>query len=115
MLGEKALGEPVAQASSKSHHGAHGDSGEQAPCHESTSVPFADTTGGHPDEGLGDSGCCHSGACTCHCMQQAQAAMQQPLLITHQSAHTAVVPSMTPAHESPRLPHLIRPPIGQAS
>lgn len=56
--------------------------------------------------------CCKSGACRCACVHHSQAAV--PAVAFRQAVieHVSSVRSMKSGHDSPALPHLIRPPIG---
>ena len=99
----------AAMAAPEHSHGA---------CHEQAAVTSPDGDGNATDPGHhGKQGadCCQTGACACHCAQQAPVAFVPPVLAAPHLAHAASVRAMSPAHESPPLPHLIRPPILQSS
>jgi len=98
---------PIATAPGHSH-GA---------CPEPATATSPDGEGATADTGHGKHGtdCCHAGMCACHCAPQAQVSVVPPAFASPQVAHAASVRAMSSAHESPRLPHLIRPPICQAS
>jgi hypothetical protein len=89
----------------------------QGACHEhgAATSPDSDGAGAGAGHGKHGSNCCQAGMCACHCAQQAQVSFVPPVLASPQVAQTAGVRAMSSAHESPRLPHLIRPPICQAS
>lgn len=58
--------------------------------------------------------CCRSGGCFCACTPQAAFVLAWSEMPGAANAHDNVGPLMATAHPSPALPHLIRPPIGQA-
>jgi hypothetical protein len=92
------------------------DDSAAAPCHDSSGIP---DSGSKPqDEGetgtaksSADLGCCASGLCSCKCVHQGQALFAPTLCSQLALEHSADVRTMTSAHASPALPHLIRPPI----
>ena len=97
----------AATAPAHSHDACHDHAATTSPEHDGPAAG-----GGHGKHGPA---CCQAGMCACHCAQQAQVAFVPPALASPQVAHAASVRAMSSAHESPRLPHLIRPPIRQAS
>jgi hypothetical protein len=99
------------------HHGVTTTHHGHGACHEDAAATAADDHAPPADTGHGKHGsnCCQAGMCACHCAQQAQVSFVPPVLASPQVAQTAGVRAMSSAHESPRLPHLIRPPICQAS
>ena len=85
-------------------------------CHDAaTSADPTGATADHPHPGAKHDACCHVGACACHCVPQAQLAVVAPIVILPTPLHDVVVHAPSAARESPRLAHLIRPPIDQAS
>jgi hypothetical protein len=92
------------------HHHAHAVAGMADHCHEAAAP--ATVKPSHPGSKGGE--CCQVGACACHCVPQAQLAVA-PVTFLPTPLHDVVVHAPLAARESPRLPHLIRPPIGQAS
>lgn len=56
--------------------------------------------------------CCDGKNCQCACTQHASAAFIAELSPGAPPVHTAALMGGTSQHASPRLPHLIRPPIG---
>jgi len=85
-------------------------------CHDAaTASDESGATLEHPHPGAKHDACCRAGACACHCLPQAQLAIATPIVILPTPLHDSVVHAPVAARESPRLPHLIRPPIGQAS
>ena len=107
---------PTATAANPhAHHAPAAPEPSQGACHEKAAAPDGDAPlpgTGHDQHGTD---CCQAGMCACHCMQQTQVTFVPPVLASPQVAHSASVRAMSSAHESPRLPHLIRPPIVQAS
>jgi hypothetical protein len=98
------------------HHAMAQAHGEHVGCHEHANPSAGqDASPGPAGHGKHGTECCHSGTCACHCAQQAQVPFVPPVLASPQVAQAAGVRAMGSAHESPRLPHLIRPPICQAS
>jgi hypothetical protein len=93
------------------HHHAHEVAGMADHCHQAATP--ATVKPAHPAAKTGD--CCHVGACACHCLQQAQLAVAAAIVILPMPLHDVVVHAPSATRESPRLVHLIRPPIGQAS
>lgn len=80
----------------------------------SAEAPAADTVADATSvkSGRPSPDCCKSGACRCACVHQCQAAAPA---VAFQLAVIEKVSSVRPmksAHESPVVPHLIRPPIG---
>jgi hypothetical protein len=109
-----ANGIGTAVAGMRMHAGAAQVQAQAAePCHAtSLPAPVAKAATTHAHEHAGD--CCHAGACTCQCLQQAHLAFAAGLALLPQSRHDAVVHVSTATREPPRLPHLIRPPIAPA-
>ena len=97
------------------HHLAAGAESASGACHEDASGAVDDASGTATGHGKHGVDCCQAGMCSCHCMQQTQVTFAPPALASPQVAHSASVRAMSSAHESPRLPHLIRPPIRQAT
>lgn len=62
---------------------------------------------GHPSPD-----CCKSGACRCACVHQCQAAVPAVAFQLAVIEKVGNVRPMQSGHESPAVPHLIRPPIG---
>lgn len=95
---------------------ASGSSGSaEMPCHEGGAAHQPNAAMGHqipPDSDSQSPDCCESGACRCACMHQSQAAVIAMTVIIPAIEHADSVRPMPPAHASPALPHLIRPPIG---
>ena len=56
--------------------------------------------------------CCKSGSCINACTQQAQTAVDMPVLQAAVGTPVSNVSPLKPGHAAPTLPHLIRPPIG---
>jgi hypothetical protein len=107
---------PTAMAvNPRAQHGPVAPEPSQGACHESVAAPDGDAPLSGTGHGEHGTDCCQAGMCACHCMHQAQAASVPPHLASPQIAHSASVRAMSSAHETPRLPHLIRPPILQAS
>lgn len=113
MVGVAAATPAVAAADL--HHGTDGTS--EGACHEDATAfaPDGDAPAAGAGHGEHDTDCCKAGMCACHCMQQAQFTFDPPVPASPQVAHPAGVRAMDSAHETPRLPHLIRPPICQAT
>jgi hypothetical protein len=59
--------------------------------------------------------CCKSSACRCACAHAAQAALPSLSLAGLAPDHDRSVRPLALAHAEPAIPHLIRPPIEQAS
>ena len=106
-------------AAPASSHGAHhataGADASTGACHDDPKGAIDDGSGAGTGHGKHGTDCCQAGMCSCHCMQQAQVTFVPPVLASLQVAHSASVHAMSSAHETPRLPHLIRPPIVQAT
>ena len=84
------------------------------PCHHpATHAAATASTGTHARASTaGHDDCCKDGRCDCPCapsLPQLAAALQVPVVI---AAATRDVAVPLPQHATPRLPHLIRPPIG---
>ena len=94
-------------------HGVAVPEPSQGACHEDGTTPDGDAPSARHGKHVTD--CCQAGMCACHCMQQSQVTFAPPVLASPQVAHSASVRAMSSAHETPPLPHLIRPPIYQAS
>lgn len=58
------------------------------------------------------SDCCKSASCRCACLQSAQAAAPMWSAVKVLAYHSHSVRPLPLGHAEPRLPHLIRPPIG---
>ena len=97
------------------HHVAADTKVSSGACHDDTNGAPGDAAGTGAGHGKHGTDCCQAGMCSCHCMQQTQVTFAPPVLASPQVAHSASVRAMSSAHESPRLPHLIRPPIYPAS
>lgn len=77
------------------------------------SVPMHDESASVADVGLQDAAdCCNGNSCQCACVQYASAAFTAAISTGPVPVHAAVLLGGTSQHASPRLPHLIRPPIG---
>jgi hypothetical protein len=92
------------------HHPARDVAGMADHCHEAAAP--ATVKPSHPGSKGGE--CCQVGACACHCVPQAQLAVA-PVTFLRPPLHDVVVHAPPAPREPPRLPHLIRPPIGQPS
>lgn len=86
-------------------------------CHEAApeasapaSMPLRDPPPAHA--GVGDGDCCDGEACDCVCMAQASLALPGGFASVATTAHADVVVGDASGLPPPRLPHLIRPPIG---
>jgi hypothetical protein len=92
---------------------------EEMPCHQhhqaqstpaqdepSAAIAPAPAKAKHPSPD-----CCKSGACSCTCMQGAQAALPGLTFAAPVLDHSRCVRRLTMAHAAPALSHLIRPPI----
>jgi hypothetical protein len=110
-----ANGAPATHA--HAHEGAAAPGHAHGACHEhgAATSPDGDGPGAGAGHGKHGTDCCQAGMCACHCAQQAQVSFVPPVLASPQIAQAAGMRAMSSAHESPRLPHLIRPPIDQAS
>lgn len=76
-------------------------------------VPMHDGSASVADVALQDaSDCCDGNSCQCACVQYASAAFIAPSSAAPASVQSAVLLGGISQHASPRLPHLIRPPIG---
>ena len=87
------------------HHSSMGSMSVKAQAAE-TAADTSSVKSGHPSPD-----CCKSGACRCACVHQCQAAV---FAVTFQLAvieKASNVRPMASGHESPAVPHLIRPPI----
>ena len=106
---------PAAVASAHAHHAVAAPAQAPGACHdESGTTAHEGAPSPAADHGKHGVDCCQ-GMCACHCMQQAQVTFATAMLASTQVAQSAGVRAMSSAHETPRLPHLIRPPIFQAS
>lgn len=76
-------------------------------CHETADAvaPDAPTAHEHGD-------CCRDGGCDCTCPVPLFEALLVPALAGPAVATEATAPAVSARHPAPRLPHLIRPPIG---
>ncbi len=102
-----AAANPVATAEPSCHepgHGAVSVAETQRPDAATDAMPV---TSEHPSPD-----CCKSEACSCACVHQAQAAVPAVALQQAVIEHVSSVRPMKSGHDSPALPHLIRPPIG---
>lgn len=117
MLAVAKVTPTTAAADAHAHHGAVAPEPSLGACHEdaAATAPDGDAPSAGTGHGKHGTDCCQAGMCACHCMQQAQVTIVPPVLASPQVAHSASVRAMSSAHESPRLPHLIRPPICQAT
>jgi hypothetical protein len=111
MAGAQMVGSAVATPADA--HAAAAPAGAHAGCHAHAAVATPD--GGKLPSGHPGPDCCEQGLCDCHCAQLAPLAFVAPM-----PASAAVAPilapwALHPSHESPRLAHLIRPPISQAT
>lgn len=96
--------------------------GESQPaCHEpgmteaATPKALPDHHGGHDSQGdVGDQAtdCCEGRSCQCVCAQHAPMASVPGGVSGVTASQASVVARANPRHLPPRLPHLIRPPIG---
>lgn len=124
----------LAHASHGAHHDAGpGASGASLQCHPGMtmashaggSMPAADHAAmghGAPNADVADADadqaaaeqadCCDGKTCQCACTQHASAGFIPEVSPRLTPAHSAVVMGGASQHASPRLPHLIRPPIG---
>lgn len=89
----------------------------QGDCHEaSPEVPEAASTKAHgalsAHADAGDADCCEDGACLCICMVPASLAVAVGLASAVAPADADAASGDVRHHVPPRLPHLIRPPIG---
>lgn len=107
--------EAAAAVGAHDHHAMTVAHGEHDGCHEVASLAAEEGSPAPAGHGQHGTDCCQSGLCACHCAQQAQVSHVSPMLASAQVAQASDVRAMSSAHESPRLPHLIRPPIFQAS
>lgn len=109
--------EEVMPAATAADAGTTAAEPSQGACHEDATAIAPDGAAPPGGTGHGEHGadCCQAGMCACHCMQQAQVAFVPPVLASRQFAHSVAVHEMSSAHETPRLPNLIRPPIRHAS
>lgn len=87
------------------------DTSDVPPCHRHhETAPVAAAHDEAPMPGHGD--CCKDGRCDCPCAPSLlQAALAMRLPVRPGTASVQISPP-TSAHRAPRLPHLIRPPIG---
>ena len=107
--------EAPAVASAHAQHAVAAPAQAPGACHdESGTTAHEGTPSTAADHGKHGVDCCQ-GMCACHCMQQAQVTFATAMLASTQAAQSAGVRAMSSAYETPRLPHLIRPPIFQAS
>lgn len=132
-----ASGIGLAQASTRmqlAHAGeaAHvaGDIGASRACHSRMAMashagaPVDHGAMGHPapgqqlDEATGDEGqagpadCCEGTTCQCACIQHLSAGFSADLLPVAAQLRSGPLADGTSQHIPPRLPHLLRPPIG---
>lgn len=88
--------------------------------HAGTPMPVMDHAAmGHGDAGTGtldsaadSADCCAGNTCQCACTQHASTAFIATVAAGATPAHSVLVVGGSSQHASPRLPHLIRPPIG---
>lgn len=125
------IGFSQASTRMKFTHDAHGAAQEVIPvasaaCHDDPSASVAGENAvshagmGHgPDSGAagaddvaGGAECCDGSSCQCACPQQASATAAVALTSGPVPALATLQGRGTSLRESPRLPHLIRPPIG---
>lgn len=102
-----SVGNPseAAEPPCAAHHASMGSMSAKAQVGD-TAADVTSVESGHPFPD-----CCESGACRCACVHQCQAAV---FAVTLQLAVIEKVSNtrpMAPGHESPAVPHLIRPPI----
>lgn len=87
--------------------------GAEAPVIDHESVGHAsDPSAGETDPTVDGMDCCDGTNCQCACTQHASAAFIAELSPGAPPVHTAALMGGTSQYASPRLPHLIRPPIG---
>lgn len=96
---------------------SHASPEASATCHEGNTAagkPVLTAAAGAsvilPDSGH-DSDCCGSGNCRCPCLHGSSAALPMTADDTVVPMPQPVIQALRPAHDTPALPHLIRPPI----
>lgn len=112
-------GHDPAGASTQCHPGmtmaSHADEAMPAMDHAAMGhgAPVADGADADADQAADEpADCCDGKTCQCACTQHASAGFIPELAPGIAPAHSAVVMGGATQHASPRLPHLIRPPIG---
>ncbi len=88
------------------HHLGMGLMSPEAPAAVTASDATSDNSG-HPSPD-----CCETGACRCACVHQCQATIPAIAFQLAVIEKVSIMRPMTSGHESPAVPHLIRPPIG---
>ena len=83
-------------------------------CHEGAAEPDGKATKDEPPPGdhSRHSDCCKSASCRCACLQSAQATVPMWSAVKVPAYQFHSVRPLPLGHAEPRLPHLIRPPIG---
>lgn len=87
------------------HHSSMGSMSAKAQMGD-TAADATSVESGHPSPD-----CCESGACRCACVHQCQATIPAIAFQLAVIEKVSIVRPMTSGHESPAVPHLIRPPI----